>query len=89
MTEILVAPHTRKKKTKREEKLKDLPARIIEHKPSDKELQELSLTDIKSFLMKPIRGSLLFLKPSSWTSIMSTCTYLKTTMVLSKELRVP
>ena len=41
ITEILVAPHTRKKKTKREEKLKDLPARIIEHKLSDEELQEL------------------------------------------------
>lgn len=41
ISEIIVSTHTRKKKTKREEKLKDLPARIIEHRLNEDELQEL------------------------------------------------
>ena len=39
--EIVISSYTRKKKTKREEKLKDLPARIYEHRLSDDELNEL------------------------------------------------
>lgn len=39
--EIIISSYTRKKKTKREEKLKDLPAHVFEHKLSDEELKEL------------------------------------------------
>lgn len=39
--EIIVSSYTRGKKTKREEKLKDIPARVHEHKFSEEELKEL------------------------------------------------
>ena len=41
ITEITVSTHTRKKKSKREDNLEGLPARIFEHKLSDEELLEL------------------------------------------------
>ena len=40
ITEIVVSTHTRKKKSKREDNLKGLPARIFEHKLSEEELAE-------------------------------------------------
>ncbi len=40
ITEITVSSYTRKEKTRREEKLEGLPARIIEHKLSEEELTE-------------------------------------------------
>lgn len=40
ITKITVSSYTRKEKTKREEKLEGLPARIIEHKLTDEELSE-------------------------------------------------
>ncbi len=41
ISEIVVSTYTRKKKTKREEKLEGLPARIFEHTLSEEELNEL------------------------------------------------
>ena len=41
ITEVVVSSHTRKKKTRRDEQLDGIPARIFEHKLSDEELQEL------------------------------------------------
>ena len=41
ITEVIISSYTRKKKTKREEKLEGLPARIFDHTISDEELQEL------------------------------------------------
>ena len=41
ITEIIVSTHTRKKKSKREDNLEGLPARVFEHKLSDEELAEL------------------------------------------------
>ena len=39
--EIIISSYTRKKKTKREEQLKDLPARVFEHTLSKEELNNL------------------------------------------------
>lgn len=41
ITEITVSTHTRKKKSKREDNLEGLPARIFEHKLEDSKLAEL------------------------------------------------
>ena len=41
ITEVIVSSYTRKTKTKREEKLEGLPARIFEHKLSEEELKKL------------------------------------------------
>ena len=41
ITEIIVSAHSRKKKSKREDNLEGLPARIFEHKLSDDKLSEL------------------------------------------------
>lgn len=40
VTEVIVSGHTRKKKTKREDNLEGLPARVYEHKLSDEELSK-------------------------------------------------
>lgn len=41
ITEIIISTHTRKKKTKQEEKLKGLPARVFDYELSKNELEKL------------------------------------------------
>ena len=41
ITEIVVSTHTRKKKTKREDKLEGLPARVFEHRIEEEELHRM------------------------------------------------
>ena len=41
ITEIIVSTHTRKKKTKREDKLEGLPARVFDHRIEEEELHRL------------------------------------------------
>ena len=79
VAEITVSSHTRKAKSKREDDLEGLPARIFEHRLNDAELAQPFPDGYRSFPSKSTNAFPSFHRPFLWTSITSTYMPPKTT----------